>query len=335
MSFPARMRSIAAAAALLLAGFAQAATEAETMKAIRYDAYGPPSVLHYDDAPKPVAAAGEVLIKVQAAGVNPIDWKLRKGRPGATHHGQATTPGFDVSGTVAALGPGVESFKVGDEVFALLDQAGGYAEYAAVPASRVARTPANIDAVHAAAIPTAADTAWGALFDAGQLKRGQTVLIHGAAGGVGHFAVQLAKHAGAKVIATASAENHAFLKSIGADVTVDYKTQKFEDFAKDVDLVLDSIGGDTLARSYGVVRKGGAVVSIVQRLDPAELVKHQLRTIDSLGDSTHLGAIARLVGEGAVKVEVSTTYPLAEAAKAHEQSETKHARGKIVLVVGT
>ena len=317
------------------AAFALAASAADTtMKAIRYDAFGPPSVLHYADAPRPAPAAGEVLVKVEAAGVNPIDWKLRKGGRGGAAPAAAVTPGFDVAGTVAAVGSGVKGFAKGDRVFALLDKPGGYAEFAAVPVSRVAKTPKNVDSIHAAAIPTAAVTAWRALFDEGGLKRGQTVLIHGGAGGVGHFAVQLAKHAGARVIATASAENQEFLKSIGADVTVDYKTQRFEDFAKDVDLVLDTVGGETLARSYGLVREGGTIVTIVTRLDDAQMKQHGLRMPAEGSGSNHLDEIAKLVGDGAVKVEISNTFPLADAAKAHEQSETKHARGKIVLVVG-
>lgn len=330
----ARFRAAFAAVAFAAAGLAQAGDAAPAMKAIRYDSYGAPSVLRFEDAPRPAPTRGEVLIKVGAAGVNPIDWKLRKGRPGRTHEGPATTPGFDVAGTIAALGPGTSGFKVGEAVVALLDRQGGYAEYAVAPTARTAHLPKSVDAVHAAAIPTAAVTAWRALFDEGGLKRGQTVLVHGAAGGVGHFAVQFAKHAGARVIGTASAENQAFLKSIGADATVDYKRERFEDVAKNVDLVLDTVGGDTLARSYGVVREGGTVVSIVDDLDPAQLAKHKLRAPIEGDSPTHLDEIAKLVGSGAVKVEVSTTYPLSEAAKAHEQSETQHARGKIVLTVG-
>jgi NADPH:quinone reductase-like Zn-dependent oxidoreductase len=302
------------------------------MKAIRYAAFGAPDVLHYEDAPRPVPAAGEVLIAVEAAGVNPIDWKMRKGR-GAGAPPAPVTPGFDVAGTIVGLGSGVTGFKKGDRVFALLDAPGGYAEFAAIAATRVAKSPKNLDAVHAAAIPTAAVTAWRALFDEGGLKRGQTVLIHGGAGGVGHFAVQLAKHAGARVIATASAENQEFLKALGTGVTVDYKTQRFEDFAHDVDLVLDTVGGETLARSYGVVREGGTIVTIVTRLDAAQMTQHKLRMPTEGEGSNHLDEIAQLVGDGAVKVEISNTFPLADAAKAHEQSETKHARGKIVLVV--
>jgi NADPH:quinone reductase-like Zn-dependent oxidoreductase len=305
----------------------------DTMKAVRYASHGPASVLKLEDVPKPGAGPGQVLIRVEAAGVNPIDWKLRKGRPGATFQGEPRIPGFDVAGTVAAVGEGVTGYAVGDHVFALLDHLGGYAEYASESAARVAHTPKNLDAVHAAAIPTAGETAWRALFDEGELQRGQTVLIHGAAGGVGHFAVQFAKRAGARVLGTASPENHAFLKSIGADEVIDYKSQKFEDLVKDVDLVMDNVGGDTLKRSYGVVRKGGTIVTIAGRLDAAEMQKHELRMPSERELPPHLGEIAKAIEDGSVKVEVGTTYPLAEAQKAHEQSETLHARGKIVLVV--
>src|SRR5258706_8574857 len=159
------------------------------MRANRCDSYGPASVLHLEEVAKPKPAAGEVLVRVQAAGVNPIDWKLRKGRGGSAALPAPATPGFDIAGQVAALGPGVSGYKAGDAVFARLQRQGAYAEYVTVPVGDLVRTPPNIDAVHAAAIPIAADTAWQALFDEGGLSRGQTVLIHGAAGGVGHFAV--------------------------------------------------------------------------------------------------------------------------------------------------
>jgi NADPH:quinone reductase-like Zn-dependent oxidoreductase len=304
-----------------------------TMKAIRYGSYGPASVLRLVDVPRPEAGPGEVLVRVEAAGVNPIDWKLRRGRGNSAALAQPVTPGFDIAGRVAAPGPGVAGFKPGEAVFALLHRQAGYAEYVTVPTGDLVRTPGNIDAAHAAAIPTAAQTAWESLFDEGGLKSGQTVLIHGAAGGVGHFAVQFAKHAGARVIGTASAANAEFLKSIGVDQVIDYKTQKFEEQAKGVDLVLDTIGGDTLARSYGVVKRGGTIVTIVTRLDAAKMAEFGLRMPAEGGSGSALPKIAELVAQGAVKPEVGATYPLAQAQAAHEQSETGHARGKIVLVV--
>ena len=331
MSSPIRF-VLALAWALGLASLAGASSPA-TMMAIRYEQYGPASVLELKEVPRPTPGTNEVLVRVEAAGVNPIDWKLRSGRFRADPKALPITPGFDIAGTVAALGPGASGFQPGDRVFALLHRQAGYAEYVTVPVGDLVPTPINTAAAHAAARPTAAGTAWEALFDEGGLTQGQTVLIHGAAGGVGHYAVQFAKHRGARVIGTASAANHEFLKSIGVDQAIDYKNQKFEEVAKDVDLVLDTVGGETLARSYGVVKRGGTVVSIAGRVDPAKLAEHGLRAPASGSSGSPLPAIAKLVAEGAVKSEVGATYPLAEARKAHEQSETGHARGKIVLLV--
>jgi len=289
--------------------------------------------MQVQDVAAPTPGPGEVLVRVEAAGVNPIDWKLRSGKFGANPKALPITPGYDIAGRVAEIGAGVAGFAKDDPVFALLHRQAGYAQFVTVPAADLVRTPANTDAAHAAAIPTAAQTAWQALFDEGGLERGQTVLIHGAAGGVGHFAVQLARHAGARVIGTASAGNAEFLKSIGADETIDYKTQKFEELVHDVDLVLDTVGGDTLARSYGGVRKGGTIVTIVTRLDAAKMAEHGLRMPAEDGPGSPLQKIAALVAEGAVKPEIGATFPLAQAQAAHEQSETGHARGKIVLTV--
>jgi len=329
-----RFAALAAAALFTLAGSALAA-EPQTMKAVRYHAYGDASVLKYEDAPRPVAGAGEVLVRIQAAGVNPIDWKLRAGTFRNDPKLLPVISGYDIAGVVEAVGPDVTAFKAGDAVFGFAgDKGGAYAEYAAVKVGNLVRTPSNIDAVQAAAIPTAAVTAYRALVQQGELQPGQTVLIHAAAGGVGSYAVQIAKQRGAKVIGTASAENHAFLKSLGADVTIDYRTQKFEDVVKDVDLVLVAVGGDTVERSYGVVKKGGTIVSIASRVDPAKLEAHGLRKPTAGGAPSPLPEVAALVAAGKLKSEVSATYPLADARKAQEQSETGHARGKIVLTVG-
>lgn len=334
-SFQHRFKAGAAAALFALVGTLAHAAAPQTMKAIRYDAYGPASVLQYVDVPVPKPAAGEVLLKVQAAGVNPIDWKLRSGRFGADPKRLPVIPGFDVAGTVEGLGEGATGFKRGDPVFALVHGPGAYAQYTVVPAKNLVRTPANIDARRAAAIPTAAATAWRALFDAGKLQRGQTVLIHGAAGGVGHFAVQLAKHAGARVIGTASASNAEFIRKLGVEVAIDYRTQRFEEIAKDVDLVIDTIGGETLARSYGVLRKGGTIVSVAGRLDPEALAQHGVRGDPFNGNyPSHLDEIAALVAKGDVVPEIGAEFDLAQAAAAHTQSETGHARGKMVLTVG-
>lgn len=315
-------------------GLAQEAA-APTMKAIRFHAFGEAKVLVYEDVPKPVAQAGEVLVRVRAAGVNPVDWKIRSGAAKSLSPKLPQIPGFDVAGVVASVGADVERFKVGDEVFSYLSlrRGGAYAEFVAIPEGEVAAKPEKVDFVHAAAVPLAALTAWQALFDQADLKEGQTLLVHGGAGGVGHFAVQLAKAKGAKVIATASEKNLAFVKELGADQVIDYRAQKFEEHVREVDVVLDSIGGDTLARSYQVLKKGGFVVSIVAPPDQAKLAELGLRGAVFLvqPNSAQLTEIAKLIDAGKVEPIVSETLPLAEAKRAHELSQAGHTRGKIVL----
>lgn len=314
-----------------------ATTKAETMKAVRVHDFGGPDVLKLEDAPRPEPGATDILVRVSAAGVNPIDWKIRSGKASIPKEALPITPGYDVAGVVEAVGAEVKAFKPGDEVFAYmsLQRGGGYAQFAIVKESEAAVKPAKASFEEAAATPLAALTAWQALFDKAGLREGQTALIHGGAGGVGHFAVQFAHSRGAKVIATASEKNHAFLKSIGADVCVDYKAQKFEDVAKDVDVVLDTIGGDTQARSFGCLRKGGFLVSIVQPPSPDKLKEHEVKGAVFLvkPNGAQLSEIAALIDSGKVKTEVSATFPLADAAKAHEASETGHTRGKLVLTV--
>src|SRR5205809_2677405 len=213
----------------------------ESMKAIRMHKYGGPEVLKYEDAPRPEPATGEVLVRVRAASVNPVDWKVREGELTATHgHELPLIPGWDVSGVVEASGPGATQWKPGDEVYGLppCDRGGSYPEFIVVRGTELARKPESLDHIQAAAIPLAALTAWQALFDAAKLGRGQTVLIHAAAGGVGHFAVQLAKSKGARVLGTASARNAQFLRELGADEVIDYTASRFEDVVRDVDAVL-------------------------------------------------------------------------------------------------
>ena len=315
-------------------GFAQEASP-PTMKAIRFHEFGEAKVLVHEDVPKPEAKAGEVLVRVRAAGVNPVDWKIRSGGLKSMSPKLPQIPGFDVAGVVASVGAGVERFKVGDEVFSYMSlrRGGGYAEFVAIPEGEVASKPKKADFVHAAAVPLAALTAWQALFDHADLKEGQTVLVHGGAGGVGHFAVQLAKAKGAKVIATGSEKNLAFLKELGADQVIDYRAQKFEEHVRDVDVVLDSIGDDTLARSYQVLKKGGFVVSIVAQPDQAKLAELGLRGAVFLvqPNPAQLAEIAALIDAGKVVPVVSETLPLAEAKRAHELSQAGHTRGKIVL----
>jgi NADPH:quinone reductase-like Zn-dependent oxidoreductase len=216
-----------------------------------------------------------------------------------------------------------------------LDNSGGYAQYALVKEGEAAPKPKSLTYVEAAAVPIVALTAWQALIDTAKLSAGQTVLIHGGSGGVGSFAIQIAKARGAKVIATASTANQELLRQLGADVPVDYTKQKFEDVANGVDVVLDSVGKETLARSYGVVKKGGIIVSIVARPDPAELSKHGIRgeALSAEPHSNELAEIGKLIDQGKIKVIVSQTFPFAEAAKAQEQVATRHTRGKIVLKI--
>ncbi len=246
------------------------------MKAVRIHEYGGPEVLRYEDAPRPSMGEGDVLVRVHAAAINPVDWKIRVGSMRANLH--YTLPlilGWDVSGVVDAVGTGVNEVNglgVGDEVFARSDIArdGAYAEYVAVRATELSKKPASLDHVHAAAVPLAALTAWQALVSApapsvsAALRKGQTVLIHGAAGGVGSFAVQIAKLRGAHVIATTSARNVDFVRDLGADEVIDYTSVRFEDAVHAVDAVFDTVGGDTQDRSWSVLARGGVLVSIVK-----------------------------------------------------------------------
>ena len=312
--------------------FAQ--SDKPTMKAIVIHEYGGPEVLKYEDIRRPEPKDDQLLIRVIAAGVNPVDGMIRSGM----FKGNRTFPiilGGDVAGVVEKVGSKVTKFKAGDPVFAYvsLDDSGGYAQYALVTKREVAPKPKSLTYVEAAAVPIVAMTAWQALVDTAKLNAGQTVLIHGGSGGVGSFAIQIAKARGAKVIATASTRNQDFLKQLGADVAIDYTKQKFEDVAKDVDVVLDSIGGDTLARSYDVVKKGGIIVSLVARPKESELEKHSIRgaALNAEPNSEELAEIGKLIDDKKIKVIVSQTFPLSEATKAQEQVATGHTRGKIVL----
>lgn len=308
------------------------------MKAIVIREYGGPEVLKYEDVPRPEPKADQILIRVIAAGVNPVDGMIRSGM--FAKNGNGAFPmvlGGDIAGIVEKAGNKSTKFKAGDPVFAYvsLDSGGGYAQYAVVPERDAAPKPDSLTFVEAAGVPIVALTAWQALIDTAKLNAGQTVLIHGGSGGVGSFAIQIAKARGAKVIATASTANQDVLKQLGADVAVDYTKQKFEDIAKDVDVVLDSVGKDTLTRSYGVVKKGGIIVSLVARPNQSELEKHGIRgvALSVEPNSGELAQIGKLIDDKKIRVIVSQTFPLSEAAKAQEQVATGHTRGKIVLKV--
>jgi NADPH:quinone reductase-like Zn-dependent oxidoreductase len=281
---------------------------------------------------------GELLIRVAAAGVNPVDWKARAGHlKDWLQHQLPLIPGWDVSGTVEAAGNGVSDFKRGDEVFGMLDltRNGAYAEYAVARAVDMARKPASVSHVDAASLPIAALTAWQALFDVARLAPGQTVLIHGAAGGVGHFAVQFAKLKGARVIGTASSRNTGFVRELGAEQVIDYQTTRFEKAVRGVDVVLDTIGGDTQQRSWQVLKKGGILVATLGIDTPQAARDFGVRSEGMFvhSDAGQLSQIAAMIEAKKLRPYISSTPALADAAKAHEQSEAGHVRGKIVLQV--
>ncbi len=303
------------------------------MKAIRIHEFGEPNVLKYEDIPESQPGPGEVRIKVIAAGVNPVDWKIRSGYMELP---LPITMGSDIAGVVDVAGQGVESFQPEDEVFGKASPGqGGYAEYTVVNSSQIAQKPKSIGFVESAAIPTAGLAAWQSLFDIAGLERGQTVLIHGAAGGVGSFAVQFAKWKSAYVIGTASSKNAEFLKSIGCDEVIDYKNQQFEDIVGNLDVVLDTIGGDTLEKSWGVLKPGGFLVTTVASIPEEKTQKYGVRAerLMTQANGKELAQIAAIIDEHKIKPIVTTVLPLADAQKAHEMSESGHTRGKIVLRV--
>lgn len=322
----------------ILPWVATAQSDKPTMKAIVIHAFGEPEVLKYEDAPRPEPKEDEILIRVMAAGVNPVDASIRGGSM-KRFLGEKLPLilGMDVAGVVEKTGAKITKFKAGDPIYAYLSfkEQGGYAEFAIAKEDETALKPKTITYENAAAVPLAATTAWQALVDTAKIDKGQTVLIHGGSGGVGHFAIQIAKARGAKVIATASTPNQDLLKELGADQTIDYTTAKFEDVVKDVDVVLDAVRGDTLGRSYGVVKKGGIIVSITGQPDQAECEKRGIRGASLMAhpDAKVLEELAQLIDEKKIKPVVSQVLPLAEAAIAHEQIATRHTRGKIVLKV--
>jgi len=321
----------------LLIGVASFA-HSETMKAIVAHEYGGPEVLKLEDVPVPTPKDDQILVRVIAAGVNPVDGMIVSGIFSKDKKLAAPLiPGGDIAGVVEKTGSKITKFKNGDAVYAYLSlkNNGGYAEYALANEKEAAAKPKTISYAEAAAVPIVALTAWQALVDNAKLSAGQSVLIHGGSGGVGMFAIQFAKARGAKVFATASTANQDFLKELGADVAIDYKTQKFEEIAKDVDVVLDSVGGDTLARSYGVIKKGGFIATLNADVDQSELNKRGIRGvfINVRPNSEELAEIGKPIDEKKVKVIVSQTFPLSDAVKAAQQSATGHTRGKIVLKV--
>jgi NADPH:quinone reductase-like Zn-dependent oxidoreductase len=317
---------------------AELSGEDPTMAALVIREFGGPDVMRVEGIPRPAPGPGEILVRVHAAAINPVDTQARAfGDRSVAHVRLPYTPGFDLSGVVAEVGEGVTRFAPGDEVYAMLHlrRGGAYAEYAIVLDAEAAPKPARASHVEAASLPLVALTAWQALLETADLHPGETVLIHAGAGGVGSVAIQMAKWRGARVITTASARNHEFVRSLGADVAIDYTTQRFEEVARDVDVVLDAIAGETQVRSLHTLRDGGRLVGLLgltpAARNPGRGIQATAILVDP--DSAQLARIAELVDGGHIRPIVSHLLPLDQAPEAHRQSETRRTRGKIVLEV--
>lgn len=309
------------------------------MKAIQFHQYGSSDVLKLEDITIPSIADDEILIRVRATSINPVDWKIREGM--LTNLINYTFPvvlGWDVAGDVTAIGSKVKKFKKDDAVFGYLDvtRQGTYAEYVVAKESELALIPAGLDYVKAAALPIAAITAWQVLFDVANLEKGQSILIHAGAGGVGHMAVQLAKAQGAYVIATASEKNKSFLESLGVDQFIDYHNQPFEKVVKDVDIVIDSIGDSVQEKSFNVLKKNGLLVSIVLSDNLETYAKKygiQAKFYGATPNGEQLQKIGDLYLAGKIHPHVSKVFPLSQVKEAHEMSQSGRTVGKIVLTI--
>jgi NADPH:quinone reductase-like Zn-dependent oxidoreductase len=307
------------------------------MKAARLHTFGPPSVIVIDELPRPTPGHGEVLVRVAAAGVGPWDALIRE------HKSVVQTPlplilGSDVSGVIEAIGPGVSAFQAGDEIYGVTnpDFCGAYTEYAIASAAMVARKPQGLSHVEAASVPVVAVTAWQMLFEYAQAKAGQTVLVHGGAGNVGAYAVQLASQAGLQVFATVSSEDAPDVRSLGATTVIDYKTTRFEEVVPPIDVVLDTVGGDTRERSFGIIKPGGMLVSVVSEPMPERHRSNGVRAVFFLVEVTtaRLETITDLFDRGQLTARVGAVLPLEQARTAHEMlGGVPHSRGKIVLNV--
>ncbi|MBV9231909.1 MAG: NADP-dependent oxidoreductase [Chloroflexi bacterium] len=305
-----------------------------TMRAIQVHRYGGPEQLKLEEKPRPEPQAGEVLLRVHAAGVNPLDWKIRQGlmkdfMPMTFPY----IPGIEVAGVIEEVGPGVTAFESGQAVFGQ-SASGAYAEYIALSVETLALKPRSLSFVEAATAPVGAMTAWRALFEHGGLTSGQRVLIQGAAGGVGLFAVQLAKWKGAQVIATASTANLDFVRELGADIVVDYTTTPIESVVQDVDLVLDGVGGETTSNSLAVTRPGGTLISTASPPPQQQAQARGVRAtmIRSQPSSSLLQTLTQLIDEGRLKVTPGRTFPLNEVQQAHAYGQRGRGRGRIVLL---
>lgn len=333
----------------------------DTMKAIRFHKFGGPEVLQYEDAPKPELKAGQVLIRVKAIGLNPPDWYLRDGYSALPPEWRPKVPfpaipGTDVSGTVETVAEEVVEFAVGDDVFGMLNfpsygQSLAYAQYVAANASDIALKPASVEHGHAAAVAMSGLTAWQFLVALGHYEpnplqphkhepvplKGKMVLVNGAAGGVGHLAVQLAKRAGAYVVGVASGRHETFLRALGVDEFVDYTKVSPEEILRDIDLVIDCVGGPSSARFLKTITPGGALFPIFplgfEAHDEAEKLGVTVSATQVRSNGTQLSKIALLMESGALKIEIDSRFPLSDAKAAHERAEAGHIRGKIVLFV--
>ena len=313
----------------------EAGTGALRNKAIRIHRFGGPEVLQIDDVPVPEPQDDEVVVRVHAASINPVDYKTREGSYPAVKEDQLpVTLGRDLSGTVELLGTRAHTLKKGDPIFAMLGHdRGAYARYVLVKAVEMVAKPQDLNHVQAAAVPLAGITAWQGLFDHGGLRAGQRVLIHGGAGGVGHFAVQFAKARGATVLTTVAGEDLGFARELGADTAIDFKTQRFEDLAHDVDVVLDLIGGETQERSWSVLKPGGIIVSTLAKPDEAKARQHDARGTNFMAhpNGEQLGEIVRLIEEGKVRPLIAGVFPFDVVQAAQRRLEQGSVRGKIVL----
>jgi NADPH:quinone reductase-like Zn-dependent oxidoreductase len=305
-----------------------------SFQSIRIHNYGGPEQLRLEQAQLPELQAGEVLVRIHAAGMNPVDWKIQQGYMKDYVQVQFPyTPGRDIAGVIEEVGPGVTTFQKGQAVFGQTAGSGAYAEYAIAPVQVLALKPNSLSFDEAAAIPVGATTAWQGLFDHGKLEKGQRILIQGAAGGVGLFAVQFAKWKGAHVIATASRANGDFVRSLGADTVIDYTSTSVADEVHDVDLVYDTVGGETLASSVLAVKQGGTLITIAGQPDAAKV---QARNINVVGFSAQVNSellqtFAQMIDKGQIKSIVGQTFPLSATQQAQEISRSGHGHGRIVL----
>lgn len=307
-----------------------------TMKAIRIHHFGDSGVMRYEYVDIPRPNVGEVLVRIAAASVNPVDYKIREGEfPPIGEDQLPLTLGRDFAGVIEQVGSGVGRFAKGDRVFGMVGGDASYADYAVINSEYLAKIPQGMDFIHAAAVPLAAQTAWQALFEHGQLQAGQQVLIQGASGGVGHFAVQLANAKGATVYATGSGKSQHFISTLGADRVIDYRKERFEDVCSRLDLVINLVPGDMQSRSWAVLRRGGKLVST---LSPPARNRPDARGKEGIfflvkPDGQQLEEIAKMIADGLVKVRLNVTFALPNAAQAQDYLEKSHIEGKVVLTV--